>query len=68
MITPDTMINWAHVDADGRIQRWGASAARDIFAQELPAGLTAVVRPDDISGYDRARYVDGQWINEEPPQ
>ena len=61
-------IHWAHVDASGSIVTWGTSHGDDVFLQALAPGLTAVVRPQDITGYSRVRYVDGQWVKKEPEQ
>lgn len=56
------IINWAHVDQDGRIVSWGSAAGTDIFLQPLPDGLTAVARPEGVTGFGGWVYLDGQWI------
>lgn len=56
------MIYWAHIDPAGRIVSWGQCAAGDIFLQPLPAGLTAVARPEHVTGYDGWRYINGEWV------
>lgn len=59
------MIHWAHIDAAGFIVTWGTSVGSDVFLQKLAPGLTAVARPENITGYDGARYIDGAWLKEE---
>ena len=62
-----TAIHWAHVDADGRIHRWGTALGSDVFAQVLLPGLTAVARPDHVTGFEPYRLVGGEWVKEEKP-
>lgn len=52
---------WAFIRADGSIESWGQCSPADIFLQQIPDGLTAVARPDDVTGYDGWRYINGEW-------
>jgi hypothetical protein len=61
-MTQTATIFWAHVDADGAILSWGQCAGQDIFLQHLPEGLTAVARPEHVTGYDGWRYLNGEWV------
>jgi hypothetical protein len=60
-------VYWAHIDTTGQIISWGQCSASDLLLQTLPDGLTAVARPDHVTGYDGWRYINNQWtqINSE---
>lgn len=53
---------WAFIDSDGVAQSWGQCRPGDIFLQSLPEGLTAVARPEHVTGYDGWRYINGEWV------
>lgn len=57
-------INWAHIDDAGRIVTWGSAFGSDVFAQPLAAGLTAIARPEHVTGFEPWRYISGQWTLE----
>jgi len=54
------MIFWAHVDAEGNIVMFGQSFGDDAFLQPLAEGLTAMARPQHVTGYSH-RY---DWPSE----
>jgi hypothetical protein len=58
---------WAHVDESGAIVSWGQCAQEDAALQDVPQGLTFVIRPDYVTGYDAWKYVNQQWMKEAPP-
>lgn len=55
---------WAHIDADGQIISWGQCSAADVFLQDLQEGLTAVARPEHVTGYGGWRYFNGDWTQD----
>ena len=57
--------HWAHIDADGWVISWGECPARDVFLQELGAGLTAIGRPPEVNGWGPWRYLNGAWVLDE---
>ncbi len=57
-------VYWAHIDVNGRIVSWGTSHGTDVFLQELAPGLTAVSRPQDVTGYSGHLLVNGEWKKE----
>jgi len=59
-------INWAHIDVEGRIVTWGSAVGTDVFLQPLDPGLTAISRPENVTGFDPWRYINGEWsLNDE---
>lgn len=56
------IVYWAHIDASGQIISWGQCSTTDIFQQNLPDGLTAVARPEHVTGYGGWRYINGEWV------
>jgi len=57
-------VHWAHIDAQGKVVSWGTAHGTDVFLQELGPGLTAVSRPEDVTGYTGHRLINGEWKKE----
>lgn len=61
----ETLILYAHVDADGRILGHGHAYGLDAFRQIVPEGAACVTRPAHVTAFQPWRLVDGVWILEE---
>lgn len=53
---------WAHINELGKPVAWGRSIGTDVFLQPLTFGLTAVARPEHVTGFGKWHYVNDQWV------